>query len=403
MIKKYKTRINKLRTLKGARTCVDYSHRIGNRSLSIIGEELDQKPLLLACPNAVVDLYTGEVVDSKPGDYILKAISTPWKGLNEPCPEWDKFFATIHQNDAEVMQLVHTMLGYAITGLRTEHFIGCFIGEGRNGKGTMFETIRAILGDLGWTISSELLLEQRFTRSSAGPSPDLFSLMGRRMVIASETEDNARISAAQVKRLTGGDSIKTRAPHEKMEINFLPTHKLFLYTNHTPHGLAKDYALYKRLLFLEYPLKFVDNPKETNERKRDPDLPKKFAAEASGILAWLVRGALLWKAEGGLHPPPKVQASIDAIRLQDDVILQFFNETIDKADPDQFLKFADVFNKFKEFYIEVHSDDLRWLPTKRKFSNWFQNHGYKKDKRGGAAIIYGINFKPKEDNDVYPG
>lgn len=394
LVKKYKQRINKLRSLKGAKTAGDYSHRIGDDSLSIIGEELDQKPLLLACPNAVVNLSTGAEVESNPEDYILNAVSTPWKGINEPCPEWETFFSTIHQGDQEVMRLVHAMLGYATTGLRTEHFIGCFIGEGRNGKGTMFETLRAILGDLGWTISPELLLEQKYNRSSAGPSPDLFSLMGRRMVIASETDEYARISASQVKRLTGGDMIKTRAPHDKHEINFRPSHKLFLHTNHAPQGLAKDYALYKRLLFLEYPLKFVDNPTEPNERQRDPDLPAKLEAEASGILAWLVRGALIWKADGGLHPPAKVQARIDAIRLADDVILQFFNDQLDRADQDTYVPFADLYKKFKEFYEENLSEDPRYMPNKKNFSKWFTDRQCRRDKKGGAAIMYGINFKP---------
>jgi putative DNA primase/helicase len=394
LMQKYKARINKLRTLKGAKICAEYSHQIGKESLSIIGPELDKKPMLLACPNAVINLATGEIVESQPQDYILNAANTEWKGINEPCPEWEKFFASIHEGDEELMRLVHTMLGYSTTGLRTEHFIGCFIGEGRNGKGTMFETLRAILGDLGWTISPEMLLEQKFNRSSAGPSPDLFSLMGRRLVIASETDDNARISASQVKRLTGGDTIKTRAPHATREINFTATHKLFLYSQYAPHGLAKDYALYKRLLFINYVLKFVDNPKEPNERQRDPTLPEKFEAEASGILAWLVRGALIWKAEGGLHPPAKVQASIDAQRLQDDVILQFFQDSLEKAEPDIYLKFSDLYTKFKEFYSNSVAEDLRYLPSKKKFSKWFADHEYKPDKKGGDAIIYGITLKP---------
>jgi len=397
LVTKYKHRINKLRSLKGARTCGDYAHRLGDQSLSIIGEELDQKPMLLACPNAVVNLATGEVVESLPDDYILNAVTTEWKGINEPCPEWEKFFATIHLDDEEIMRLVHAMLGYSTTGLRTEHFIGCFIGEGRNGKGTMFETLRSILGDLGWTISPELLLEQKFNRSSAGPSPDLFSLMGRRMVIASETDENARISASQVKRLTGGDTIKTRAPHDKHEINFKPSHKLFLYTNHAPQGLAKDYALYKRLLFIDYPLKFVENPKEADERQRDANLPAKLEAEASGILAWLVRGALIWKAEGGLKPPAKVQARIDEIRLADDSILQFFTDVLQPADEDISLKFADVYTKFKEWYVGDNGpgeEKMKWLPSKVKLSKWFTAKGHKIDKPGGKATIYGIDFLP---------
>lgn len=393
LVNNYKKRINKLRSLKGAKTCTDYAHRIGDDSLSIIGEEIDQKPLLLACKNCVVNLATGDVAESRPDDYILNAVNVEWKGINEPCPTWEKFFDEIHQSDDEIKRLVHSMLGYAITGLRTEHFLGCFIGEGRNGKGTMFETVRNIIGDLGWSISPELLLEQRHNRTSAGPSPDLYSLMGRRMVIASETDEGARISTSQVKRLTGGDTIKTRSPHDKYEINFRSTHKLFLYSQYPPHGLARDYAMAKRLLYITYALKFVDDPSEPNERQRDLDLPDKLESEASGILAWLVRGALIWKADGGLKPPDKVRAAVDAQRKQDDVIFQFFEDSLEADAPDQFLKFNDVFEKFKKFYLDTVSEDLRYLPSKKKFSKWFNDHDCKTDKRGGDAIIFAVKYK----------
>ncbi len=396
LVKKYKQRINKLRSLKGVKSCVDYAHRIGDDSISIIGEEIDQKPLLLACPNAVINLETGEEIESNPADYILNAVKTPWNGIEEPCPYWEKFFDEIHQGDPEVKRFVHSLLGYAITGMRTEHFLGCFIGEGRNGKGTMFETIRAILGNLSWSISPELLLEQRYNRSSAGPSPDLYSLMGRRMVIASETDEGARVSVAQIKRLTGGDTIKTRAPHDKFEINFRPSHKLFLYTNHPPFGLAKDYAMAKRLLYINYPLKFIDNPKEENERKRDPDLPAKLEEEASGILAWLVRGALIWRAEGGLNPPLKIRAAVDAQQKQDDVIFQFFDDSIDRAPAKKNIKFSELYTKFKTFYEETVSEDTRYLPSKKKFSQWFIDHDCKKEKIGGEIFFDGIAYKPIE-------
>ncbi len=53
----------------------------------------------------------------------------------------------------------------------------------------------------------------------------------RRMFIASETDKHARISSSKVKRLTGGDTIKTRAIHDKHEIKFNPLHNIFLYPN----------------------------------------------------------------------------------------------------------------------------------------------------------------------------
>lgn len=394
LLKQYKKRINKIRTLKGARICCDYSYCIGPGSLSVREEKIDQKPMLLACRNCVVDLSTGEVVESRPEDYIVNAATVEWKGINTPCPIWENFFDAIHQSDPEIMRFVHKLLGYSATGLRTENFYAIFIGEGSNGKSTMFEAVQQILGELAWVISPEMLLEQRNARSSAGPSPDLYSLMGRRMVIAPETDEDGKISGSQVKRLSGGETIKTRAPHDKKEINYRATHKLFIHTNHAPKGLAKDYALARRLLYVTYTLKFVDNPKEKNERKGDKGLPKKLEAEYSGILAWLVRGALLWQADGGLKPPAKVLEAVEAQRRADDVILQYHDGFLEPDDGDKYLKFADIYASFEKFFETEISKDSRYLPSKKKFSKWLADREIKTDKKSGDAIVYGLKFKP---------
>lgn len=392
---KYQSRIDYLRSITGAKNCLQWAHKIGVESVTITGEELDQKPWLLPCKNCVVDLATGKTTTSTPGDWMLKSVAVEWKGMHSPRAVWERFFAEIHQHDAELMEFVHALLGYASTGLMTEHFIACFIGEGRNGKGTMFETLRSILGDLSWSVSPELILEQKNARSSAGPSPDLVSLQGRRMVLASETDESRRISASKIKLLTGNDTINARAPHEKKEINFRPSHKLFLYTNHLPNGLARDYALRKRLLLIDYPLKFIDDPKEPNERQRDPDLPEKLAKEAPGILAWLVEGALKWRAAGGLRPPERIKAEVNRLQLKEDAFMRFFEERLEVVEdtPQNKIRFSDLYQAFRSWYEEEVKENDRYMPSKIAVSNWLTRNKYRKDKPGGVAYFFGLQLK----------
>ncbi|MCX5876627.1 MAG: phage/plasmid primase, P4 family, partial [Deltaproteobacteria bacterium] len=263
---------------------------------------------------------------------------------------------------------------------------------GRNGKGTMFETLKAIMGDLAWAVQPELILEQKNTRSSAGPSPDLVSLQGRRLVIASETDEGRRISGSKVKSLTGADTINARAPHDRFETNFTPTHKLFLYTNHIPKGLTRDYALYKRLLFINYPLKFVDNPSTEHERQRDPALPAKLMAEGPGILAWLVQGCLEWQ-EHGLAPPDKLRADVDALRASEDTFQQFFTDRM-ADDKDSICLFKDIYTKFQAWYIEEIDENTRYIPSKIKISGWLEKRGYDKAKPSGQATFFGVGLRP---------
>jgi len=396
--KSYKKRVKRLRDLHGAKACLEWAHKIGSRSLAIVGDEIDQKPWLLPCANGVIDLRTGKLRPGRPEDYLLKAVPVPWEGIDAPCPVWERFIAEIHQEDDELIGFIRRILGYAITGLVKEHFIACFVGEGRNGKGTMFETIKALMGELAWSIRPEMLLEQKNSRPSAGPSPDMVSLHGRRIVIASETDENRKISQSQLKLLTGGDTICAGSPHDKFEKNFIPTHTLFLYTNNRPRGLAADFALKKRLLYIDYPLRFVDDPQEPNERKRDPDLPEKLSRELPGILAWLVRGCLEWQCVG-LNPPDKIRAAVEEIEKSEDYFLQFFQECCVKDDQAS-VAFKDIYGRFSSWFADEVDADLKHLPNKRRISQWLDKHGFPGTKPGGVATRHGLRFKTGVDDDA---
>ncbi|MDY0281774.1 MAG: phage/plasmid primase, P4 family [Salinivirgaceae bacterium] len=405
--KAFTRRVDRLRSVRGAKNCMEWAHKIGNDSLAIVGDEIDQQPWLLPCSNGVVDLRTGRLMPGQPQDYLVTAVPVEFPdcqdylqtGQGFGFPPWSKFIEEIHLGDEDVIEFVHRLFGYSITGLTTEHFIGTFVGDGRNGKGTMMETIRSALGELAWAIQPEMILEQKNPRSSAGPSADMMSLYGRRFVIASETDEGQRISAGRVKRLTGADTITARSPHDKFDINFRPTHTLFLYTNDIPQGLTKDFALLQRLLFIRYPLRYVDDP-ETKAREdphnaeiyrlKDPSLPVRLLEGLPWVLAWLVRGCLLWQRDG-LAPPRRIKADIEQLRLSEDVLGQFLESSCDCTDPENWMYFRELYINFRAWYranIDDRKDD-KYLPSKKKVALWLDKKGFSKNNTGDR-IYYGI-------------
>ncbi|MCP3177278.1 phage/plasmid primase, P4 family [Desulfuromonas sp. KJ2020] len=409
-------RVDRLRTVRGAGNCLTWAHCI-EEPLAIKGDEVDLKPWLLPCPNGVVNLRTGKLQPGDPEDYLVRAVSIPFPegkdvehylatGEGFKGQFWEKFIREIHEDDELRIAFVHRLLGYCITGLRTEHFIACFLGEGANGKGTMFETLHDVLGEMAWSIEPELILDQKNAKSSGGPNADIMSLQGRRLVVASETEQNRRVSAAKVKRLTGGDTLTGRAPHDKYEINFKPTHKLVLYTNHPPKGLASDFAMFRRLLYIWYPLRYVDNPEQHKEkdpqnaaiyRQKDPDLPSKLKAEAPWILAWLVRGCLLWQKEGGLNPPESIRAAAEAIRRDEDHIERFIEAICERVPPNRYISFKSFYDNFRKWYEENVDDNKnsRWIPTKKGVADQLRRKGYQlppAKETSGQVLVYGLDI-----------
>ena len=170
-----------------------------------------------------------------------------------------------------------------------------------------------------------MLLEQGRLRASNAADADTMSLRGLRIAWASETNEGRRLNEGKVKFLTGSDTLIGRPPYGRREVRFRPIHKLFLLTNHKPKADPQDYALWQRLHLTPFVLSFVDEPKKENERKKDPAMKEKLRAEASGILAWLIRGCLAWQKEG-LKPPAVVKEATAKYREEEDMIGHFLGE-----------------------------------------------------------------------------
>ncbi len=379
-------RVDRLRSNRGRSNALHFAHTCQN-ALAIKGSELDLNPWLLACANGVIDLRTGKFRNGRQEDWITKASKIKWEGLEAPAPTWERFLLEIQNDRQDVVDYLQRLFGYAITGLTIEHILPVLYGQGRNGKSVLVETICYVLGSLAGPIQSELLLDQGRTKNSSGPSPDIMSLKGLRIAIASETDEGRKISSAQVKKLTGGDTLRGRNPHDKYEISFQPTHTLFLLTNHKPHAPADDFAFWERVHLIPFLISFVDRePKAENERPQDKTLPEKLKQEASGILAWLVRGCLLWQ-EQGLNPPAIVKEATAEYKRDEDLIADFVEECCYVA-PDAWVNATDIYNVFQEWWEENIS---KRVPSRKKFGTWFSRK-FKKEKYSGTIRYLGVGI-----------
>ncbi len=320
-----KALISRIRNLQKAhrRQNVLKLARSGKDSLALT-QEWDRNPWLIGVKNGVIDLRTREHREGSPGDYIRRSIPTEWTGIDTPAPTWEKALHDIFADRQELVDSVQRLFGYGLTGQVTNHKLPILYGRGRNGKGTIFETLHHVLGPLAGPVEAEMLLAQAYSRRSGTPTPDIMALKNQRIVWASETGDGRRLNADRVKWLTGGDTLTGRELYSK-PVTFRPTHTLFLLTNYRPHAPANDYALWERIYLIPFDVSFVDRPEKEHERKADPDLPDKLRAEAPGILAWLVRGVLEYQRRG-LDPPEIVRAATQEYRDDEDLVGHFIKE-----------------------------------------------------------------------------
>ncbi|MBT3259607.1 MAG: DNA primase [Deltaproteobacteria bacterium] len=379
-------RVKRLRSDRGRINCLCMAHKNGERPLAILGEHLDQSPWLLACANGVVDLRTGELQPGRPSDYLTKASPTEWDSINAPCPIWEKTLSEIFAGEPELVAYVARLFGYALTGVPKENILPILWGQGRNGKTTIVETISRILGPLAAPIQSEMLLDQGHSRSSAGPSPDIMALKGLRMAFASEADEGRKFSPSRIKWLSGSDTLVGRAPHDRRQTSFRPTHTLILLTNHKPHAPASDFAFWERIHLIPFNYSFVDRaPQKDNEFRADKDLSDKLEAEATGILAWMVRGCLQWQ-QMGLNPPDIIRDATDEYRRDEDLLADFIEDRC-YIHPDAFVHASALYDDFKQWF----ENNVSKRPfSQKKFGNLLKDR-FEKEKKG-TVIYHGLRL-----------
>lgn len=390
-------RISRLRTVRGRTSCLKFAISC-KEPLTITEEDLDLNPWLLGCINGVIDLRSGKFREGRLEDYITRVCPIAWEDYQAEAPAWEKFLMDIFDNDKEMVDYMHRLLGYAVSGLSREHIMPVFWGKGRNGKGTLVRVLEYIMGPLAGTIQTEILLYTQMQRSSAGPSPDIVDLKGRRMGFASETEEGQRFSASRVKWLTGGDQLVGRNLNEKKQIRFDPTHTIFLMTNNKPSVAGDDYAFWKRMHLIPFKLSYVNKPEdelEEFERVADPDLEAKLKSEASGILAWLVRGFTKYMKEG-LEPPALVKDATLEYMQEEDLLGNFIDYYCEKV-PGKYTKSGDIYDKFSLWY-KKNTGPKASLSHKRFGA--MMKRKFDSKKVNGVVHYIGITLNPSKTMEL---
>ncbi|HUW80211.1 MAG TPA: phage/plasmid primase, P4 family [Acidocella sp.] len=278
-------------------------------------DQLDGDPWLLNVHNGTLDLKTGELKPHDRADMITKLVPIDYDP-NARCPLWEKVIREVSNDDDEVVEFKRRFYGYCLSGDISEHLIPIWYGVGRNGKSTEVETVLSILGDYGDKAPDTL-----FAARGIGDShpTELALLHGKRLVVGSETEENARLRISKLKELSGDRFITARFMRQDF-FRFERTSKLLLLTNHKPTVPDGSDGAWQRIRLVPFNRQFIDRPGCTPP---DKELFEKLKAEAPGILAWMVRGFMTWLHERTLTEPAAVVLATASYRADEDAFERF--------------------------------------------------------------------------------
>jgi len=283
------------------------------------GKDWDSEPMLFSCLNGVVDLKTGKLRPGRPEDRITMR-SEVAHDSEATCPRWLQFLDEIFESNQEMISYVHKALGYSMTGDTGEQVVFIGHGTGSNGKSVFFATIRDLLGDYSMNAPTSLFQRNPFATSSN----DLAAIEFRRFLMCSEVLSSSKLNEQRIKQISGGDPITARYLYSE-HFTFMPNAKIWLFLNHLPIIEDDSFAFWRRVRLLPFNVKFEKSTQDTQ-------LAQKLKSEFSGILNWLIEGALLWQTEGLNQLPEVVRIATKEYQQENDVLAEFLDETCDEGE-----------------------------------------------------------------------
>lgn len=357
--------------------------------------EFDADTWSLNCVNGTVDLRTGELRQHRREDLCTTICPTVFDPTAR-CPAWERFLAGIFPADpddpdaggnTELIGFVRRLLGYSLTGEVDAQVLPIFWGDGSNGKSTLLDTIQEVIGEDFVTPAPEGFLMEQF--NDRHPT-EIADLRGKRLVIASETEERRRLNEALVKKLTGGDKLKARFMRQD-NFSFRPTHKIILLTNHKPRVRGTDHGIKRRLMLVPFAVRFwnpAKNETGPDHLRRDDGLKKRLLAEAPGILAWLVRGCLEWQRDG-LGEPPDVASATAEYLHDEDQVGQFIDARYGRTSDNWSVLLKDIWDDYVKWCEQESERPV--LRTSRHLASDLRARGFEvKPGKGKQVKVYGL-------------
>ena len=351
-------------------------------------QEFDRDKDLLNCANGTIDLNSMRFRDHNPEDRLTKIIPVEYipGARNE---RFDRFISEIMSGDMQRARFLQKSIGYALGGdTRFECMFFLYGATTRNGKGTLMESILRVMGDYGKSVRAETLA-QRHNVNNQAPSEDLARLAGVRLANIAEPSRGMVLNAAQVKNMTGNDTINARFLHEN-SFDFEPQFKIYVNTNYLPAITDTTMFTSERVLIIPFDKHFEswEQDKTLKDAFRKPEVQ-------SAILNWLLEGYRLLQTEGFL-PPQSVLDATQAYYHDSDKVGQFAEDCL-IPDPNAETKTSALYEAYRSWCIQngcYAENNRNFIAELRKFENGQVVR--KRPKSGGEKTTVFIGYALRE-------
>ena len=351
--------------------------------LEISPRDLDADCFALCTPAATYDLRKGlaGAREHSPEDFITKmtAVSPGSKGEQI----WLDCLDLIFCGNQELIDYVQMICGLAVIGKVYVEALIIAYGGGRNGKSTFWNSVSRVLGLYSGNISADTLT----VGCRRNIKPELAEAKGKRLLIAAEMQEGARLNDSTVKQLCSTDDMFAEKKY-KDPFSFTPCHTLVLYTNHLPRVSASDDGIWRRLIVIPFDAKIEGSDDKKNYAEY------LYANASESILAWVIEGAKkVIDLDYRIPIPACVQKAIDEYRSQNDWFGHFIEDKCDVGS-----EYKESSSALYQAYRNYCLDTNEYVRSTADFYFALENAGYERIVVKRKRFFKGLCLK-KDDGD----
>lgn len=342
------------------------AHKI-NATLNILKARVlspivfDRKPIIVF-PNGTLELDTGIFRNSRQTDYASIVMDYPYKP-DAHCPRWLDFIDTVMESDPIKTELLQFIAGYVLFPNCKHQKLFALIGNGGNGKSVYLDILKKLYGEKNCTN----LEPNDFTE-------DFKCILSKDSLlnVASEIDSDFSKSEKIMKKVAAGETV-TACYKGQTHIDFNPRCKLIFACNEMPRASIIK-GIDRRIIFINFPLKFVETPSEPNERRRDIDLISKLTEELSGIFNWAYEGYLTLNKVGYFTESEEQEILMEQFKESSNHVLLFCKD----FEPTDRVMRTDV---VYECYRDWCRDNGYQPYVSQTFKMKYADEGFKKNRK----------------------
>lgn len=319
------------------------------KSLPMVSMEvnqLDQNKFLLGVGNGILELGEHTILrKARATDFITMNTHVNWEEPSKHSKTVWQDYLDLFLPDPELQRCTQIALGYALMGENPQKKIVVLKGPSNSGKSTMINALIRTMGDYAGPVNSSVFQAKTQFNSVLANS------LNKRLVGCSEFDD-AELSAAVIKRITGGtDKITLDIKYSNIQKEGVPQFLCVLACNNVPNITGSDKALKNRLHVI--PFDVVPN-------ELRPGMDNAVASCTTAILAWLVEGYQRFREFDYLPTTQAMDEARDSFVAGLDEVGAFLHECVaTQTSPQGYVTRANMYTNYMMWCDEnnIHHKD----------------------------------------------